>query len=307
MKRLDGSPLKRKPSVRNPEEQNAFETLPEGIKAAEASTSLPADEIEMLRKQAFAQASRFKVLSSKDVDMLSRVSPLPTLHLPATSQRHLTRHQELRGLDERCEYLSKTHRSLRSGRRNLHDRICTYLRSPRVARFSHDSILKQEEALSELDSSLDDWGSKLERAENRRTRVRQKLLEHVAGALVVQPPRSEEGAKRASALEINTPPRSPAKSQSPQRLAAPVQVSSPEPMARQDVESIRIYADSDISALLKDVEAEINRMGEEGRQTPAPLQEDEGSGEREVDESQAVAAGVMLTAVAFQPGLPEFV
>lgn len=146
---------------------------------------------------------------------------------------------------------------MRSGRRNLHDRICSYLRSPRVARFSHESILKQEEALSELDASIDDWVSKLEHAENRRTRVRQKLLEHVAGALILPQagPTPEENT--------DTPPRSPTKSQSPQRLAEPVEVSSPEPNARRDVESIRIYADSDISALLKDVEEEITRMGDE--------------------------------------------
>jgi hypothetical protein len=39
----------------------------------------------------------------------------------------------------------------------------------------------------ELDHSIDDWVTKLEQAENRRTRVRQKLLEHVAAALTVPP------------------------------------------------------------------------------------------------------------------------
>lgn len=193
-----------------------------------------------------------------------------------------------------------------------------------MARFSHESILKQEEALSELDTSIDDWVSKLEQAENRRTRVRQKLLEHVAGALLLNPQSpsatctaGSPNSERKSLAEMNTPPRSPTKSQSPQRLAAPVQVSSPEPMARRDVESIRIYADSDISALLKDVEEEISRMEGErqkGNYTPTPSatpilersQERKGS----VDESEAVRAGVMLNAVAFQPqpyGLPEFV
>lgn len=300
-KRPDGSPIKRRPSTRgnSAEEQKAFETLPQGTRATDASKLLPASDIEVLRKQAIGQASRFEVLNPKDVDNLSR---------------------ELRGLDERCEYLRKTHRSLRSGRRNLHERICTYLRSPRVARFSHESILKQEEALSELDSSIDDWVSKLEQAENRRTRVRQKLLEHVAGALIMEP-KPEAGEERKSTLEMNTPPRSPTKSHSPQRLAAPVQVSSPEPLARHSVESIRIYADSDISALLKDVEEEINRMGEEsdshqGRDetpisapTPTTGQERAEGGEWKVDQSSAIAAGITLNAVAFQPqalGMPEF-
>src|SRR4051812_43533868 len=96
--------------------------------------------------------------------------------------------QELRLLDERTEYLRHTHTSLRSGRRNLHSRICQYLRSPRTAKFSHESILKQEEALAELDTSIDEWTTKLEHAENRRIRVRQKLLEHVAAAVTLGAP-----------------------------------------------------------------------------------------------------------------------
>ena len=170
-----------------------------------------------------------------------------------------------------------------------------------MARFSHESLLKQEEALSELDSSIDNWASKLEQAENRRSRARQKLLEHIAGALIMEPASlaGSESAKRKSTVEMNTPPRSPTKSHSPPppRLAAQVQVSSPEPMEmeRYSLESIRIYADSDISALLKDVEEEIKRMGEENSravETPTP---DQGGGEKDrertVDHSSVVAAG----------------
>lgn len=46
-------------------------------------------------------------------------------------------------------------------------------------------MLRQEESLIELDASIDDWFDKLEMAENRRMRVRQKLLEHVAAALLL--------------------------------------------------------------------------------------------------------------------------
>jgi hypothetical protein len=79
-KRSDGSPMKRKPSVQAlaaAEEQKAFETLPQGHRAHNASTQLPTDEIELLRKQAMGQAARFEVLSSKDVEALSRVSHFP--------------------------------------------------------------------------------------------------------------------------------------------------------------------------------------------------------------------------------------
>ncbi|KIN09145.1 hypothetical protein OIDMADRAFT_16823 [Oidiodendron maius Zn] len=124
------------------------------------------DEIEVLRRQAMGQATQFGVLKSKDVDILS---------------------WELYSLDERCEYLRQTLRNLSSGRRNLQDRICMYLHSPRLAQFSHESLLKQEEALSELNMSIDDWIARQERAENRRTRVRQKLLEHIAATLMLDP------------------------------------------------------------------------------------------------------------------------
>ena len=235
---------RRSPSL---EEQHAFASLPSGINAKDAHTLLSPIEFDALRKQALGQATRFEVLRSKDVEALSR---------------------ELRGLDERCDYLRKTHRSLRSGRRNLHDRICSYLRSPRVAKFSHESILKQEEALSELDTSIDDWVTKLEQAENRRTRIRQKLLEHVAAALIMpssQTP-SNNHAGNNILTSLNTPPRSPTKREalSPQRVVEEVRVASPETASRggRDVQSIRIYADSDVYALLADVEQEITRMGE---------------------------------------------
>lgn len=126
-------------------------------------------------------------------------------------------------MDERTEYLRRTYASLRAGRRNLHSRICQYLRSPRVAKFSHDSMLKQEEALAELDASIDDWVGKLEQAENRRTRVRQKLLEHVAAAATMPlSPGSVKGVSESLQMaigirpppslpagSISTPPRSP--------------------------------------------------------------------------------------------------
>ncbi|TVY78484.1 hypothetical protein LSUE1_G005133 [Lachnellula suecica] len=160
---LSGSVLNEKAKM---EKRKAFEQLPSGHYPDDASDSISSSEVQILRNQAWVQASRFEVLFSNDVLSLSR---------------------ELRGLDVRCEYLRKTYRSLRSGRWNLHERIVGYLRSPRTAKFSYESMLKQEEALAELDTSIDDWVTKLELAENRRTRVRQKLLEHVAATLIIPP------------------------------------------------------------------------------------------------------------------------
>ncbi|KAJ4302271.1 hypothetical protein N0V88_002409 [Collariella sp. IMI 366227] len=244
-------------------ERRAFEQLPKGWKASDALTMLSPPEVASLQKQALQQASRFEVLRKEDVDSLSR---------------------ELRQLDERCEYLRRTYTSLRAGRRNLHTRICQYLRSPRTAKFSHEAMLKQEEALAELDTSIDEWVNKLEYAENRRTRVRQKLLEHVAAAITLAVPtggvtgtsdslQHTLGARPPNAAHITTPPRSPAKttfsssnsslSPSPHRTQVPSTIIE-QPLfeeaacdkAKEDgneatlqrAETIRIYADNRVYA-----------------------------------------------------------
>ncbi|OBT42143.1 hypothetical protein VE00_08300 [Pseudogymnoascus sp. WSF 3629] len=232
-KRSDGTSTKN--TTTNASEQKAFETLPQGVKACDVTSKFSPQDIESLRRQALEQAAQFEVLAAKDVSDLSR---------------------ELRALDERCDYLRRTYRSLRAGCRNLHDRIYSYVRFPRVARFSHDAILKQEEGLAELDSSIDDWVFKLEQAENRRTRVRQKLFEHVAAATSIPTGGADmdmNGAQDHEPMNLccskvtanHSPPRSPTRAPSsphgsrelraapvptsPVRLARPVpaQLSTP--------------------------------------------------------------------------------
>lgn len=171
-------------------------------------------------------------------------------------------------------------------------------------------MLKQEEALAELDASIDDWVAKLEQAENRRTRVRQKLLEHVAAAATLNVPLggvvgvSESlqlamGVRQLSgAGDITTPPRSPTKpfftnhtqssSPSPQRVVAQVPstileqplfeeaastdlAAGPKESAATTLrraETIRIYADNDVYALLADVEHAISKMSGGGDLSP---------------------------------------
>lgn len=218
-------------------EQKAFEQLPTGLKQADASEQLEQSELALLQKQAFDQVGRFEVLKAADVETVSKVSHI----VSTTSGSRLIILQELRHLDERTEYLRRTYNALRVGRRNLHSRIFQYLRSPRVATFSHESMMKQKEALAELDASIDDWVNKLEQAENRRIRVRQKLLEHVAAAAcltvgglttTLEPPQQPQANTPASGISnISTPPRSPLKeiftsagtassSPSPQRVVA---------------------------------------------------------------------------------------
>lgn len=290
------APVKRTGSKRSKSsERRAFEQLPKGWKASDAVNMLSPTEVGALSRQAIQQASRFEVLRKEDVDNLSRVR-IPGCH----RGKHMANFvpQELRQLDERTEYLRRTYTSLRAGRRNLHTRICQYLRSPRTAKFSPDSMLKQEEALAELDSSIDEWVNKLEHAENRRTRVRQKLLEHVAAAVTLGSPTGgvvgvSETLQLAMGVRplnpnISTPPRSPAKptfspvhtssSPSPQRVvahvpstileqplfeeAATMDSKEPEPGAPlRRAETIRIYADNDVYALFADVENTISNMG----------------------------------------------
>ncbi|KAH6968586.1 Up-regulated during septation-domain-containing protein [Fusarium avenaceum] len=268
-------------------EQNAFEKLPVGVKHSDAMEQLELSELILLQKQAYEQVGRFEILKAEDVEALSK---------------------ELRHLDQKTEYLRRTYTALRSGRKNLHSRICQYLRSPRVAKFSNESMLKQEEALTELDASIDDWVNKLEQAENRRTRVRQKLLEHVAAAVCL--PIGGSNMTQESPLnvtsssgicDISTPPRSPSKetcvsprtmssSPSPHRVVAQVpstileqpaieeeamrvkdeRVMSSGSLNQSDGESIRIYAGDDVYTLLADVEDEITRMGKPAAQEPAP-------------------------------------
>lgn len=125
-------------------------------------------------------------------------------------------------------------------------------------------------------------------------RVRQKLLEHVAAALTIpsvslnlevtrvgnvidgscRDGKDQIVITRHISMGEETPPRSPVKEPmrapspvgSPERLALPLrpQIQSIQELddaaSRMSKESIRIYADSDVYALLADVEAEINRM-----------------------------------------------
>ena len=204
--------------------RNNFD-MPSGFRAIDATSRVPEAEAKALKSQADRHVQTFEVLQVKDVSMLS---------------------QELELLDERCEYLQSTHKSLRQGRKNLHTRMITYLRSPRMANFSRESILRQEEALSELDVSIDDWVTKLEAAEERRTIIRQKLLEHVAAALTLR----TNVVARPPYLDEATPPVSPEKEED--------FLSN----ARKDVQSIRIYADEGVTALLADIEKEIDYISE---------------------------------------------
>ncbi|KAL1965555.1 hypothetical protein VTN77DRAFT_5639 [Rasamsonia byssochlamydoides] len=208
-------------------EHVAWRPLPSGVKPSEAASHFSNADMEKLQDQAREQAQKFEVLKYRDVKALSK---------------------ELRVLDERCEYLRNTHRSLRSGRQALHERMISYLQSPNLSKYSCESMLRQLEALAELDQSIDEWITKLEHFENRRTRVRQKLLEHVAAALILQ-------VTSRQTSEQQTPPQSPVNSEE-----------NGAEVSRQ--ESIKVYADSkvyadaNVYALFAEIEKEMERMND---------------------------------------------
>ncbi|KAI4124852.1 MAG: hypothetical protein LQ341_007032 [Variospora aurantia] len=213
-----------KASARSPSSSIRDVDLPVGFKAAEAPRQVADVELRSLKQQADEQVSHFEVLQAKDVTLLSK---------------------ELRQLDDRCQYLQRTYQALRQGRKSLHDRMMSYLRSPHMTNPSRESILKHEEALAEIDISIDDWIRKSEQAENRRMRVQQKLLEHVAAALTLRP----NGTAGSQIKSVDhTPPESPEQDEG---------FCSNE---RRDVQSIKIYADAGVTALLADIEREIFSM-----------------------------------------------
>ncbi|KAF1989040.1 hypothetical protein K402DRAFT_418868 [Aulographum hederae CBS 113979] len=227
-----GRPVKRKSkkeSSTSPKSAGGNSTLPNGVAPADALIKISERERQGLHKQALEQVERYEILRPKNVSSLSK---------------------ELRALDDRCAYLRKTYKSLRAGRQKLHKRMINYLRSETLV-FSKEALLRQEEALVELDASIDDWIAKLEYAENRRLRVRQKLLEHVAASMTLNGPGP---AQRAMACV--TPPGSPtARGISPSRSSQAA--SSPPRAGRRDIESIKVYAEPPIYADHQEIEQQI--------------------------------------------------
>lgn len=226
--------------------------FPLGIPVEKAFRVLPRAEIETLQKQAHCQALKFEVLNRCDVKTLSRVCSAFLSKNFLGKAADLMFEKELRALQKRCDYLRETYNSLRAGRHSLHQRMILYLKSPRVSKFSREGILKQEEALFELDRSIDEWYSKLENAEQRRTLVRQKLLEHLAATLALR-----ESKPDPLILENRTYKDPSRKSPKTSKTA------------RKDVESIKIYADAEIQALFANIEKDMERMAHS--ESPPPM------------------------------------
>ena len=66
-----------KPLLRNPSIDGTEVEIPRGVRAKEASSSVPKEELRLLKRQADEQVESFEVLSMKDVSSLSQVFQFP--------------------------------------------------------------------------------------------------------------------------------------------------------------------------------------------------------------------------------------
>ncbi|OJJ47181.1 hypothetical protein ASPZODRAFT_132141 [Penicilliopsis zonata CBS 506.65] len=217
----------------------ASATLPAGYVPSHAAAVMAPTEMDTIYEQAKKQARTFQVLKCSDVSELSR---------------------ELQLMEERCDYLRTTYEHLREGRQHLHGRMIGLLKSPRLSA-TKDTLLKQEQALLDLNSAIDDWLVKLEAAENRRSRIQQKLLEHFAAALLSQAMTTEP-----SPAVQGTPPSSP-----------PGEMKSGKNTIDDRIASITVFADSKIygnsraSELMADIEEAMDQMKQNIDAVPASI------------------------------------
>jgi hypothetical protein len=132
----------------------------------------------------------------------------------------------------------------------LRRKIVDYLNAPGIGLLSPEEIIKQENALAELDTSIDDWMDELEKTQSRRDQIWEKLHEHSAALLVLKNPATTRSPQTDYA---QTPPRSPPQS--------PAKVDKPFIVDRRDVESIKVYADEGVASLLASIEVELGLLG----------------------------------------------
>jgi hypothetical protein len=164
--------------------EESTEPIPEGFSRASVLVALSHEELCSLRHNAEFQAASYQTLPGQTVEDLTK---------------------ELNLLEDHCDTLHRTAISLREGRKALHNRLLSFLKAPANAFVARDHLIKQESALSELDNSIDEYTTKLEAVQERRTRVQRKLLEHVGAVLSLRISEMNNATN-----EEQTPPRSPA-------------------------------------------------------------------------------------------------
>lgn len=113
----------------------------------------------------------------------------------------------------------------------------------------------------QLDRSIDEWVAKLEQVDNRRTRVRQMLLEHIAASLILSATYDTQSSKKEDVPAIQN--------------EADIEVETLDiefnDVASVARESIKIYADygvygdGDMADLLADIERQMETMNDSRR------------------------------------------
>lgn len=131
--------------------------------------------------------------------------------------------------------------------------------------------------MAELDIAIDDWVSKLEQAEHRRWKIEQKLLEHVAATLTIVDPTvikagnnntTRAPQQRRMLKENRTPPTTP---QEPILTDESLGVCNSSSNSHshshsetENLQTVRVYADTGVAVLLSAIEDEILLMQQAG-------------------------------------------
>lgn len=124
--------------------------------------------------------------------------------------------------------------------------------------------------LAELDIAIDDWVSKLEQAEHRRWKIQQKLLEHVAATLTVVDSTgiNAEPSTNTRALQWSKVLKEKQTLQEPiltdESLRACDSSSSHSHSETENLQTVRVYADTGVAVLLSAIEDEILLMQKAG-------------------------------------------
>lgn len=113
----------------------------------------------------------------------------------------------------------------------------------------------------QLDKSIDEWVTKLEQVDNRRTRVRQMLLEHIAASLILSASYDTQASKQEDVSTIQN-------EADIEVDALDIEFNDVASVAR---ESIKIYADygvygdGEMADLLADIERQMETMNDSRR------------------------------------------
>ena len=141
----------------------------------------------------------------------------------------------------------------------MHSRMIAYVELAETSHISRESILRQEEALMQLDSRVDAWIARLKRTETRRTELRQKLMEHITAILTVESQDDGESIYE-NVAEKRAPPRYPPPSGPlPPRPKDPRRARGRE---KTESQATTVYDDPGVASLLNDIDHELGSIGD---------------------------------------------